>query len=150
MCLLMYRVCSHASKRILTGETTLCHWHQFVSLNMLHFNFKANPIRIGCIFTLHSYEQFISTENLFICQYLINKPISVTADSFPFDHVTDIYNIHRVYSTLYVYRIYSNKRPGASTFISQISRLISQISCLKHQFSTKFVFLMMKKYILSI
>ena len=48
------------------------------------------------------------------------------------------------------YRIYSNKRPGASTFISQISRLISQISRLKHQFSTKFVFSMMKKYILSI
>ena len=33
------------------------------------------------------------------------------------------------------YRIYSNKCPGASTFISQISRLISQISRLKHPFS---------------
>ena len=42
----------------------------------------------------------------------------------------------------YIYRIYSNKRPGASTFIYTLH--------LKHQFSTKFVFSMMKKYILSI
>ena len=48
------------------------------------------------------------------------------------------------------YHIYSNKHPRASTFISQISRLISQISqVLKHQFSTKFVKKVLKKYILS-